>query len=68
MRASLAQTRLIEKPGAQETRMKQAAKTPIDKAKVWDTRIWLVGKTLLGIVVLGLLMLYLPGIRCRTVL
>ena len=50
--ASLAQTTLNENPGEQGNRTEPALKTPIDKAKVWDTWIWLVGKILLGTAVL----------------
>ena len=52
MSASLAQTTLNENLGEQGNRMEPTLKTPIDKAKVWDTWIWLVGKILLGTAVL----------------
>ena len=57
--ASLARTMLIKKPGAQGIRVEPALKTPIDKARVRNTRIWLVGTIFLGTAVLGLLMLYI---------
>lgn len=57
--ASLAQTTLIKKPGAQGNRVEPALQTFIDKAMVPDTRTWPVGKIFLGTAVLGLLMLYL---------
>ena len=51
--ASLAHVTLIEQLGEQGSRTEPALKTPIDKAKVRETWIWLVGKILLGTAVLG---------------